>query len=671
MKKFVKLLALVCCLVLGVAFTLTGCGEAPESNTFELTLDYSQAMFADMDRWNFGPKSDSHVVTGTFDEERESTTFNFAPNTAYTEQVYVSLPLEKDWTYTWEFSYQSSISLSGSNEIAAQIYSQSLTAEGNEGLVAEKKFLPAAAKQTGSITYTCTKTQEYFFVIKFDISEQTSPVSICASGLKLSAKRTFAKSGENYGGLPSPKYVYLRETETTYDSYFAGNGYDNLEFDGWTLGDEKISNGTQIATKTDHTLVATWKATLKRSETDQPISGCIVFGTKIMLADGSYKNIEDISFYDRIYRFNHDLGKIDTGYCHWLNKLSQTNGEQEVVYVKFADGGELTFVPPHAMFTRNFNTQTGEYDYQYSAVTDAENFHVGSEIVKMDYNSGLPTWTWTAVTEIKITHDIVRYCQPIMGQMWNFFAAGYLTNEADALGFHNMYGFDQNLIYANPLRQKVLNKDYLKDASGNYVFGAGLNEDGSENPLDQTFTLSCSNIFGIDLSLFGLESIPVHLYSEQTMKTYFNMLSRDMTGYRGAEWQILVEWCSFLYENGFTETAEFTNEMVRDMIIRDTVNSEKHKQETIKNSNGKSLWVVTTDNEPFKSFTAPKTTDEIEEFAGASGVYEDFDTYIVPQYVGENADKFQYWYCSADSSIYHPGDTFEVRYSTHFTAVFG
>lgn len=671
MKKFVKLLALVCCLVLGVAFILTGCGEAPQSNTFELTLDYSQAMFADVDRWNFGPKSDSHVVTGTFDEASLSTTFNFAPNTAYTEQVYVSLPLEKDWTYTWEFSYQSSISLSGSNEIAAQIYSQSLTAEGNEGLVAEKKVLPAAAKQTGGITFTCTKTQDYFFVIKFDISEQASPVSICASGLKLSAKRTFAKSGENYGGLPSPKYVYLRETEAAYDSYFAGNGYDNLEFDGWTLNDEKISNGTQIATRSDHTLVATWKATVKRSETEQPVSGCIVFGTKIMLADGSYKNIEDISFYDRIYRFNHDLGKIDTGYCHWLNKLSQTNGEQEVVYVKFADGGELTFVPPHAMFTRNFNGQTGEYDYQYSAVTDTENFHVGSEIVKMDYNSGLPTWTWTAVTEITITHDIVRYCQPIMGQMWNFFAAGYLTNEADALGFHNMYGFDQNLIYANPLRQKVLNKDYLKDASGNFVFGAGLNEDGSDNPLDQTFTLSCSNIFGIDLSLFGLESIPVHLYSEQTMKTYFNMLSRDMTGYRGAEWQILVEWCSFLYENGLTETVEFTKEMVRDMIIRDTVNSEKHKQETIKNSNGKSLWVVTTDNEPFKSFTTPKTADEIEEFAGASNVYEDFDTYIVPQYVGENADKFQYWYCSADSSIYRPGDTFEVRYSTHFTAVFG
>ena len=78
MKKFVKLLALVCCLVLGVALTLTGCGAPePQSTTFTLTLDYSKALFADVDRWNFGPKSDNHIVSNTFDEENLATKFSF------------------------------------------------------------------------------------------------------------------------------------------------------------------------------------------------------------------------------------------------------------------------------------------------------------------------------------------------------------------------------------------------------------------------------------------------------------------------------------------------------------------------------------------------------------------------------------------------------------------
>ncbi len=670
MKKFVKLLALVCCLVLGVALTLTGCGGAePQSTTFTLTLDYSKALFADVDRWNFGPKSDNHIVSNTFDEEALATTFSFGKNTTYTEQVYLSLPLEKDWVYTWEFSYESSHNLSGNNEISAQIYGQALSAEGSDGLVAEKKVTPNDTKQSGTLSYTCTESKDYFVVIQFNIAEQSQDLTLTVSNLKLLAKRTFSKSGGNYGGLPTPKYVYLRETEREYTDYFA-DGYANMQFDGWKLGEDTISNGSELTNKSDHTLVATWSDTIKRQESEQPISGCIVFGTKVMLADGSYKNIEDISFFDRIYRFNHDTGKIDTGYCHWLNKHSTTNGEQEVVYVKFADGGELTFVPPHSMFTRNLNTETGEYSYQYSAVTDTDNFHVGSEIVKMNYNNGSPSWSWTAVTEIKISHDIVQYCQPIMGQMWNFFASDYLTNEADALGFHNMYGFDENLVYANPLRQKVLTEDYLRDDDGNPVYGAGLNKDGTENAADKTFTLLCSNIFGIDLSNFGIDAIPVHLYSEETMKTYFDMLPRDMIGYRGAEWQILVEWCSFLYENGLTETAEFTREMVRDMIIRDTVNSEKHKQETVKNADGKSLWVVTTDNDAFQNFTVPKTAEDIAKFEEKSNVYADYDTYTIPTYTGSNAENFSYWYCSADSKIYHPGDTFEVRYSTHFTAVF-
>ncbi len=679
MKKFIKLLATICCLILGVTFTLTGCGcgAEPQSTTFTLTLDYAQALFADIDRWNIGPADDKKEIENTFDETTLATTFKFKQNASYNEQVFIKLPFESGWTYKWSFSYQSSTSLAGENNISAQIFDTEL--KDGTAPIKEEKVTPTTTKQSRTLSYTCTESKDYYVVIQLKISEQSEDLDITVSNPKLLAQKTYSKSDTSYGELPIPEYVNLRQNDRDYDGYFEDSQSD-LEFASWQLGEETISSNSQLKNKSDHTLVATWGVRPKDQTSEDSVSGCIAFGTKVRLANGDYKNIEDISFYDRIYRFNHDTGKIDTGYCHWLNKHSTTDGEQEVVYVKFADGGKLTFIPPHAMFTKNFNTETNECVYQYSAVTDSDNFHVGTQIAKMDYSSGLPVLEWTEVTEIKISHDIVEYCQPIMGQMWNFFASDYLTNEADALEFHNMYGFNENLVYANPLRQKVLNGDYLKNDNGEYIYGYGMNQDGTENTKDLTYTLECTNIFGMDLTELSAQmkeyninlptSIQVHLYSEETMKNYFNMLPRDMTGYRGAEWQILVEWCSFLYEYGLTTTEGFTNEIVRDVIIRDTVNSAEHKQETIKNSENKSLWVVTTDNDSSQSFTVPKTVDEIAEFEKQSCVYTDYSKYTVPEYKGANEENFAYWYCSADSKTYKAGATFEVRYSSHFTAVF-
>ena len=679
MKKFIKMLALVCCFILGCGLMLVGCGggsQPAEDTTFNLTLDYTQGLFADMERWQCGPKSDDIVVPMTFDEQGKSTTFSFDANTSYVEQIYLSLPMETGWKYTWEFSYQGSANLVGDNKVSAQIFDQPLTNEGSVLPVAEKNVLPSTSKLSDKLEYQCSQTKDYYVVVQFSIAEQTSAFTLNVSGLKLSAQKSFDKSAVSYAGLPTPEVVYLRETESEYNDYFAGSGYDNVEFEGWKLSlsdTEFVQNGDSFSQKADHTLLAVWKPSLKKQEGDSVISGCIVFGTPVMLADGSYKNIEEISFFDRIFRYNHDLGTIDTGYCHWINKHSQTDGTQEVVKVTFSDGGELTFVPPHAMFTRNKNDDD-EYVYEYAAITDSENFHAGTEVVKMSYNNGAPTWIWVAVTSVSVSHDVVQYCQPIMGQMWNFFANGYLTNEADALGFHNMYGFNEDLVYAHPLRQMVLQEDYLCDKDGNLIYGAGLDADGNPTGLDKdgnpipggdvSYTLLDSFTFAPDIEL------PVHLYTEETMKTYFNMTKRDMLGYRGSEWQILVEWCDVLYQCGITPEPEFTKELIKYAIIRDTVNSENHKMDTIKNSKGEEIWIVTTDNEPFERITTPNTQQEIDDFAKRKDVFTTGSTYTVPEYTGKNAENFSHWYCSADSKTYKPGDTIEVLYSTHFTAIF-
>ena len=53
------------------------------------------------------------------------------------------------------------------------------------------------------------------------------------------------------------------------------------------------------------------------------------------------KAFQDVTYKDRILRFNHDTGEIDTSYCHWLNREETA---KKYIKVTFDDDSYINFI---------------------------------------------------------------------------------------------------------------------------------------------------------------------------------------------------------------------------------------------------------------------------------------------------------------------------------------
>lgn len=212
-------------------------------------------------------------------------------------------------------------------------------------------------------------------------------------------------------------------------------------------------------------------------------SGCIVFDTPITLADGTTKKIQDVTYKDRILRFNHDTGKIDTSYCHWINRDETAD---KYYHVKFSDGSFIKFINPHAMYSLD--------DRCYVQVTDPSQFHVGTRVPKQVLKDGKFVLEEVKVESIDIVFETVHFCEVVTSQFFNCFANNLLVSEPFTTGFQNMYGFDEDMIYLSPVRQQYLNGEYKG-----------------------------------------------YLFSEDYIRDTLRITNKDSIGFRAEEWGMLVE----------------------------------------------------------------------------------------------------------------------------------
>lgn len=310
-------------------------------------------------------------------------------------------------------------------------------------------------------------------------------------------------------------------------------------------------------------------------------SGCIVYDTPVTLADGTTKMIQDITFKDRILRFNHDTGKVDTSYCHWINKEKFAS---EYYKITFSDNSFIKIIHPHAMFNLD--------KLKYVQVTDKNDFYIGTNVPKLVSKNGRYELENVKVTNIEIVKEQVKFCEVVTGQFFNSFANNLLVSEPLTIGFQNMYEFNEDLTYKSPLRKQYLLGQYK-----------------------------------------GL------ILSEEYARDKFRMTDKDIVGFRASEWGMLME------------AGCVDDQSLHDMIDN-FVNSDLHRVETIKDNKGNNIWPVTTDLD---------NTKDIDNF-----MLKEKSKYILP---ANNKVSFKGWYCSADSKIYQPGETYIVRYGTHFSEI--
>lgn len=152
---------------------------------------------------------------------------------------------------------------------------------------------------------------------------------------------------------------------------------------------------------------------------------CFLTGTKITMADGSTKNIEDLTYNDELRVWDFDEGKYSTAPICWLTKLGLTN--DHYYKLTFSDGTELC--------TTGTNSNHKVYNVDERFFKGVDKTEIGDRIFS---ENGIVT-----VINKEYIEEEVPYYNVITSKKFDCFANGILT--ADRYG--NTYPIDENMIW--------------------------------------------------------------------------------------------------------------------------------------------------------------------------------------------------------------------------------
>ena len=179
--------------------------------------------------------------------------------------------------------------------------------------------------------------------------------------------------------------------------------------------------------------------------------GCLVEGTKITLADGTTKNIENISYDDLLLVWNYETGDWTYEYPIWIEKPTYIN---EYTRITFSDGSILDVAINHGLYNLDLNL--------FVTINDNDNFKVGTPIAKFDQNNNLQRVT---VTNIEQIYEEIRYYHIVSTRYYNVIANSILTTD-DVVIVSNLYGFEDNAKWPD------YRKYIIEDANNVYKYEA-------------------------------------------------------------------------------------------------------------------------------------------------------------------------------------------------------
>lgn len=182
---------------------------------------------------------------------------------------------------------------------------------------------------------------------------------------------------------------------------------------------------------------------------------CLVEGTLIKLADGTYKKIEDIYYDDLLLAVSHITGHVIEEYPIWIEQKGTSDNYQ---ITTFSDGTALKTVGSHGIYSVD--------DNEYVSVIDRSKFHIGTHVIKINNDNNLETVT---VTNIETIYDKVNYYHVSSTYYHNVIANDLLTTDA-ILVVSNMFNFDKKLKWTSEREEFISKGDLFKYEDWSYLF---------------------------------------------------------------------------------------------------------------------------------------------------------------------------------------------------------
>ena len=173
---------------------------------------------------------------------------------------------------------------------------------------------------------------------------------------------------------------------------------------------------------------------------------CLVKGTKIKLANGKEKNIEDILYTDLLKAWSYETGSITYEYPIWIEK-SNVSGEYQKT--TFSDGTILKTVGLHQVFSLDENKFI-------NIIEDGKLIKVGTKVAKIVDDKIVPV----TVTKVETIYERVQYYYVASSIYYNVISNNILTTSdqiVPGVTLSNMYGFDKNIKWPS-IRKEIISK---------------------------------------------------------------------------------------------------------------------------------------------------------------------------------------------------------------------
>jgi len=242
------------------------------------------------------------------------------------------------------------------------------------------------------------------------------------------------------GGKDSPIYIYSNVVDDGGKSVTA-RGVCWGESANPTINDNHTTDGTGTgsftSTLTDLESSTTYYVRAYATNSDDTVYGnqitfttgnCIAAGTRITMADGSYKNVEDIVVGDRVRTFNHETGNISSAEICLAWKSENT---KPALNLTFASGKTVGIVGKHDFLLENTR--------KYVRISKD---NVAEYVGKRFYNAENGFWDTLVSYE---TGAAVNYYCPYTAKHLNCIAEGMLSCPDDVDYLLNIYELDANL----------------------------------------------------------------------------------------------------------------------------------------------------------------------------------------------------------------------------------
>lgn len=293
----------------------------------------------------------------------------------------------------------------------------------DEALNSGEGYVSSATVDTTNCRKSATTNMRWLFNITYNLSSVSkSGPDTAYRGEKVTITLN-ASSNKRFDSTP-----------TITDSN--GNALDSSEY---SINTSSTSSGTITINSMSKDIIINASAS----------TTCLIEGTRVLLSNGEYKNIEDIGYDDLLVVYNHETGEFTYEYPIWIESGNVTDS---YLVINFSDGTSLRTVGSHTVFSVDKN--------RYVDVTNRDDFDVGSRVLKVDNDKDDYSFMVVSVTSIETKYERAQYYDVVSTRYYNIIADDVLTNDG-RVGLVNFYEFKENALWSDRCKEDIVYSDYI------------------------------------------------------------------------------------------------------------------------------------------------------------------------------------------------------------------